>query len=53
MKTKRPFFGSFGWVALLGLAILAQLLIGCCRTRGIGHIAWSFNYTVDPACSTT
>lgn len=53
MKTKRPFFGSFGWVALLGLAILAQLLIVVVAHAASITLAWSFDYTVDPACSTT
>jgi hypothetical protein len=53
MKMKRSFFGSFGGVAVLGLAILAQLLIAVVAHAASVTLAWSFDYTVDPACSTT
>jgi hypothetical protein len=53
MKTKRPFTSRFGSVALIGLVLLAQLM-----TARVAHAAsitlnWSFNYTVDPVCTTT
>jgi hypothetical protein len=53
MKTQRTIFRRFGGVALLGLAILAQLLIVVVAHAASITLAWSFDYTVDPACSTT
>jgi hypothetical protein len=37
----------------LGLAILAQLLIAVVAHAASVTLAWSFDCTVDPACSTT
>lgn len=53
MKTKRPCFGRFPGVALRGLAITAQLIIAVVAHAASVTLAWSFDYTVDPACSTT
>jgi hypothetical protein len=52
-ENESPFFASLGWVALLGLAILAQLLIVVVAHAASVTLAWSFDYTVDPACSST
>ena len=53
MKTKRAFFGGIESVVVLGLALLAQLLIAVVAHAASVTLAWSFDYTVDPACSAT
>jgi hypothetical protein len=52
MKTKRTFASSFGGVALIGFALLAQLMTAVVAHAASVTLNWSFNYTVDPVCST-
>ncbi|MGA7028866.1 MAG: hypothetical protein WBY24_09475 [Candidatus Acidiferrales bacterium] len=53
MKTKRAFFGRVGSVALIGIALLLQLLIVMVAHAASITLTWSFDYTVDPACTAT
>jgi hypothetical protein len=53
MKTKRTFVSSFGGVALIGIAILAQLMTAIVAHAASVTLNWSFNYTVDPVCTTS
>jgi hypothetical protein len=52
MKTKHTFIRRFGSLALIGLAVLAQLMTAVVAHASI-TLNWSFNYTVDPVCTTT
>jgi len=52
MTTNRTFVGRFGGVALIGLAILAQLMTAVVAHAASVTLNWSFNYTVDPVCTT-
>ncbi|MGB8802813.1 MAG: hypothetical protein WCC97_19215 [Candidatus Acidiferrales bacterium] len=52
MTTKRTFISRFGSVALIGLAVLAQLMTAVVAHAASITLNWSFNYTVDPVCST-
>jgi hypothetical protein len=53
MKTKHTFISRFGSVALIGLALLAQLMTAVVAHAASITLNWSFNYTVDPVCTTT
>jgi hypothetical protein len=53
MKTKHTFVSRFGSVALIGLAVLAQLMTAVVAHAASITLNWSFNYTVDPVCTTT
>ena len=53
MKTKRTFVSRFGGGALIGVAILAQLMTAVVAHAASVTLNWSFNYTVDPVCSAT
>jgi hypothetical protein len=53
MKTKHTFLSRFGSVALIGLAIAAQLMTAIVAHAASVTLGWSFNYTVDPVCTTT
>jgi len=53
MKTKHTFISRFGSVALIGLAVLAQLMTAVVAHAASITLNWSFNYTVDPVCTTT
>jgi len=53
MKTKQTFISRFGSVALIGLAVLAQLMTAVVAHAASITLNWSFNYTVDPVCTTT
>jgi hypothetical protein len=53
MKTKHTFITRFGSVALIGLAVLAQLMTAVVAHAASITLNWSFNYTVDPVCTTT
>jgi hypothetical protein len=53
MKTNRTFVSKFGGVALIGLAILAQLMTAVVAHAASVTLNWSFNYTVDPVCTAT
>jgi hypothetical protein len=53
MKTKRTFANRFGGIALIGIVIVAQLMTAVVAHAASVTLNWSFNYTVDPVCSTT
>jgi hypothetical protein len=53
MKTQRTFVNRFGSLALVGLAIAAQLMTAVVAHAASVTLNWSFNYSVDPVCSTT
>jgi hypothetical protein len=53
MKPNRTFVSRIGGVALIGLALLAQLMTAVVAHAASVTLGWSFNYTVDPVCSTT
>jgi hypothetical protein len=53
MKTNRTFVSKFGGVALIALALLAQLMTAVVAHAASVTLNWSFNYTVDPVCSAT
>jgi hypothetical protein len=53
MKTNRAFVSKFGGVALIALALLAQLMTAVVAHAASVTLNWSFNYTVDPVCSAT
>ena len=53
MKTKHTFVSRFGSVALIGLAVLAQLMTAVVAHAASITLNWSFNYTVEPVCTTT
>jgi hypothetical protein len=53
MKTQRTFVSRFGSLALIGLALLAQLMTAVVAHAASITLNWGFNYTVDPVCSTT
>ena len=42
-----------GSVALIGLAVLARLMTAVVAHATSITLNWSFNYTVDPVCTTT
>ena len=50
MTTKHTFISRFGSVALIGLAVLAQLMTAVVAHAASITLNWSFNYTVDPVC---
>jgi len=52
MKTKHSFLSRFGSMALIGLAVVAQLMTAVVAHAASITLNWSFNYTVDPVCST-
>jgi hypothetical protein len=52
MKTKRTFVSRFAGVALIGIVIAAQLMTAVVAHAASITLNWSFNYTVDPVCST-
>jgi hypothetical protein len=52
MKTKHTFLSRFGSVALIGLALVAQLMTAVVAHAASVTLGWSFNYTVDPVCTT-
>jgi hypothetical protein len=51
MKTKLTFFSRFGSVALIGLALVAQLMTAVVAHATSVTLGWSFNDTVDPVCT--
>ncbi len=53
MKTNRTFASKFGGVALIALALLAQLMTAVVAHAASVTLNWSFNYTVDPVCTAT
>jgi hypothetical protein len=53
MKTKPTFLSRFGSIALIGLALLAQLMTAVVAHAASVTLGWNFNYTVDPVCTTT
>jgi hypothetical protein len=53
MTTKRTFISRFGSLALIGLALLAQLMTAVVAHAASITLNWGFNYTVDPVCTTT
>ena len=53
MKTNRTFASKFGGVALIALALLAQLMTAVVAHAASVTLHWSFNYSVDPVCTTT
>jgi hypothetical protein len=53
MKTQRTFVSRFGSLALIGLALLAQLMTAVVAHAASITLNWGFNYTVDPVCSAT
>jgi len=53
MKTKHTFISKFGSVVLIGVAVLAQLMTAVVAHAASITLNWSFNYTVDPVCTTT
>ena len=52
MKMNRIFVSKFGGVALIALALLAQLMTAVVAHAASVTLNWSFNYTVDPVCTT-
>jgi hypothetical protein len=52
MKTKHTFVSRFGSIALIGVAIAAQLMTAVVAHAASVTLGWSFNYTVDPVCTT-
>ena len=52
MTTKRTFISRFGSVALIGLALLAQLMTAVVAHAASITLNWGFNYAVDPVCTT-
>jgi hypothetical protein len=53
VKTNRVFTGGSSAVIAFGILFLAQLLMVVAAHAASITLAWSFNYAVDPACSTT
>lgn len=53
MKTNRTSVSKFGGVALIALALLAQLMTAVVAHAASVTLNWSFNYTVDPVCTAT
>jgi hypothetical protein len=53
MRTKRTFLSKFGSVALIGLALVAQLMTAVVAHAVSVSLNWAFNYTVHPVCSTS
>jgi hypothetical protein len=53
MTTKRTFISRFGSVALIGLAVLVQLMSAVVAHAASVSLNWSFNYAVDPVCTAT
>ncbi|MFZ3214902.1 MAG: hypothetical protein WA192_02475 [Candidatus Acidiferrales bacterium] len=53
MKTTRTFQSKIAAIALVGIAIAAQLMTAVVAQAATVTLAWSFNYTVDPVCTTT
>jgi hypothetical protein len=53
MTTKHIFISRFGSLALIGLALLAQLMTAVVAHAASITLNWSFNYRVDPVCTTT
>lgn len=51
MTTKHTFISRFGSVALIGLAVLAQLMTAVVAHAASITLNWSFNYAVDPVCT--
>jgi len=52
MKTKHTFLSKFGSIALIGLALVAQLMTAVVAHAASVSLNWTFNYTVDPVCTT-
>jgi hypothetical protein len=52
MATERTLVSRLGSVALICLALLAQLMSAVVAHAATISLNWSFNYTVDPVCST-
>jgi len=53
MKTNRTSVTKFGGIALIAIVIAAQLMTAVVSHAASITLNWSFNYTVDPVCSTT
>jgi hypothetical protein len=53
MNTKHTFISRSGSLTLIGLAVLAQLMTAAVAHAASVTLNWSFNYTVDPVCTTT
>jgi hypothetical protein len=53
MTMKHSFISRFGSLALISLAVLAQLMTAVVAHAASITLNWSFNYTVDPVCTTT
>jgi hypothetical protein len=53
ITTKQTFIGRFGSIALIGLAVLAQLMSAVVAHAASITLNWGFNYTVDPVCTTS
>jgi hypothetical protein len=53
MKTQRTSVSRFGGIALIAIVVAAQLLTAVVAHAASITLNWSFNYTVDPVCSTT
>jgi hypothetical protein len=53
MNTKHTFISKSGSLALIGLAVLAQLMTAVVAHAASITLNWSFNYTVDPVCTTS
>jgi hypothetical protein len=53
MTTKHRFISRFRSFALIGLALLAQLMTAVVAHAASITLNWGFNYTLDPVCTTT
>jgi len=53
MKTNRTSVSKFGGVALIAIVIAAQWMTALVAHAASITLNWSFNYTVDPVCTTT
>jgi hypothetical protein len=53
LTMKHSFISRFGSLALISLAVLAQLMTAVVAHAASITLNWSFNYTVDPVCTTT
>jgi hypothetical protein len=53
MKTNRTSVSKFGGIALIAIVIAAQLMTAVVAHAASITLNWSFNYTVDPVCTTT
>ncbi len=53
MKTQRTSVSKFGGIALIAIVIAAQLMTAVVAHAASITLNWSFNYGVDPVCSTT